>query len=171
MRVSGFSFPVSRNEKRQRGSCLLCACRFVLDVIRPRICAEECMSDVEHSDSTSREGTRDHRSCHRRFSRRVTTAEPVVPCPGPPPTQGCRLNTEYEQMIVSSRAALPEGGPAGTMQGAGAIACASSRIPRLRLGEGRDASRMTSIWGKKSMSHHLCYANGLSRQLIGGADA
>jgi hypothetical protein len=42
-----------------------------------------------------------HRTCLRRFSRRVTTAETVVPCPGPSPFQGCRLGMRIEQTFVS----------------------------------------------------------------------
>jgi hypothetical protein len=55
-----------------------------------------------HSVSKSREVTWDHRSCHRRFSRRVTTAELILRCPDMPSTQRCRLGTGYEHTFYSS---------------------------------------------------------------------
>jgi hypothetical protein len=53
-----------------------------------------------HSVSKSREVTWDHRSCHRRFSRRVTTAELIVRCPDMPSTQRCRLGGIIDQMFA-----------------------------------------------------------------------
>src|SRR6478672_10107640 len=52
-----------------------------------------------HSVSKSREVTWDHRSCHRRFSRRVTTAELILPCPDMPSTQRCRLGSRIERVF------------------------------------------------------------------------
>ena len=106
---SSFSFPVSRNESgwawRKRADAIcpyMGVCRIVMDGIRPRICAEGCVRMRWRSVSMSREVTWDHRTCLRRFSRRVTTAEPVVPCPGPPPTQGCRLGECRTDVLVPS---------------------------------------------------------------------
>src|SRR6476619_1245650 len=70
-----------------------------MDVIRPRICAEVWVRMLWRSVSTSREVTWDHRSCHRRFSRRVTTAELILPCPDMPSTQRCRLGSRIERVF------------------------------------------------------------------------
>jgi hypothetical protein len=42
-----------------------------------------------------------YRTWRRRFSRRVTTAGTVGPCPGPSPFQGCRLVERREHTFVS----------------------------------------------------------------------
>src|SRR6476620_3991376 len=49
-----------------------------------------------HSVSMSREVTWEHRTWLRRFSRRVTTAELILPCPDMPSTQRCRLGSRIE---------------------------------------------------------------------------
>src|SRR6476659_5478044 len=52
-----------------------------------------------HSVSKSREVTWDHRTYLRRFSRRVTTAELILPCPDMPSTQRCRLGSRIERVF------------------------------------------------------------------------
>ena len=79
----------------KKGQILVCPFLCVMDWEWTSSGPESVLSSVcslhWHSVSMSREVTWDHRSCHRRFFRRVTTAELILPCPDMPSTQRCRL--------------------------------------------------------------------------------
>ena len=65
-----------------------------------RICAEEWMGDALAFGQCEQGGFAwEYRTCLRRFSRRVTTAELIMRCPDMPSTQRCRLPIRIEHMF------------------------------------------------------------------------